>query len=123
MDTLELEARFPRLSQWESREVEPTLKQLEDYARATHAPIGYLFLPTPPDEPLPIPDFRTMAGRLVTRPSPKPARHNLYLSGTAFLVSRICAGDRPASVVFRGLRDDRNCTCKGCRTDARNARI
>lgn len=32
--------------------------------------VGYLFLPAPPDEPLPIPDFRTLAGREVTRPSP-----------------------------------------------------
>lgn len=69
-DVLELQARFPKLGQWENREVEPTLKQLEDYARATHAPIGYFFLPAPPDEPLPIPDFRTMAGRTVARPSP-----------------------------------------------------
>jgi len=66
----ELEARFPKLSQWESREVEPTLKQLENFARATHAPIGYFFLSEPPAEPLPIPDFRTMAGRSVVRPSP-----------------------------------------------------
>jgi Zn-dependent peptidase ImmA (M78 family) len=70
MDALELEARFPKLSDWERREIEPTLKQLEAYARATHVPVGYLFLPAPPEEPLPIPDFRTMAGRAVSRPSP-----------------------------------------------------
>ena len=70
MDALELLTRFPRLGQWESREVEPTLKQLEAYARATHVPVGYLFLQAPPDEPLPIPDFRTMAGRAIPRPSP-----------------------------------------------------
>jgi Zn-dependent peptidase ImmA (M78 family) len=70
LDVLELEARFPKLGQWETREVEPTLKQLEDYARATHAPIGYFFLAAPPEEPLPIPDFRTMATRGVARPSP-----------------------------------------------------
>jgi Zn-dependent peptidase ImmA (M78 family)/transcriptional regulator with XRE-family HTH domain len=70
MDTLELEARFPKLGDWESREISPTLKQLEAYARATHVPVGYLFLPTPPEEPLPIPDFRTIAGRAVARPSP-----------------------------------------------------
>jgi Zn-dependent peptidase ImmA (M78 family)/transcriptional regulator with XRE-family HTH domain len=69
MDTLDLEARFPKLADWERREISPTLKQLEAYARATHVPVGYLFLPKPPDEPLPIPDFRT-AGRAVPRPSP-----------------------------------------------------
>ena len=70
LDPIELSTRFPKLSAWEARERQPTLKQLEDYARVTHAPIGFFFLPEPPQEPLPIPDFRTMAGRAVTRPSP-----------------------------------------------------
>jgi len=34
-------------------------------------PVGYLFLPAPPDEPLPVPDLRTMANRPVARPSPE----------------------------------------------------
>jgi Zn-dependent peptidase ImmA (M78 family) len=68
--TLEdLSAKFPKLEQWETGEVRPTLKQVEDYARVTHAPVGYLFLSQPPEEPLPIPDFRTMAGRRIERPS------------------------------------------------------
>jgi len=66
----QLETKFPRLGEWESGATAPTLKQLEAYARATNAPVGYLFLPAPPEEPLPIPDFRTMAGRTVVRPSP-----------------------------------------------------
>jgi Zn-dependent peptidase ImmA (M78 family) len=70
MSTLELENKFPKLPEWEREEAQPTLKQLEAYARATRTPIGYLFLPEPPQEPLPIPDFRTMAGRDVVRPSP-----------------------------------------------------
>ncbi len=70
VDALALTGRFPRLSEWEDGEVLPTLKQLEGFAHAVHVPIGYLFLPEPPDEPLPIPDFRTLAGRAVTRPSP-----------------------------------------------------
>ncbi|HBK55231.1 MAG TPA: DNA-binding protein, partial [Xanthomonadales bacterium] len=37
---------------------------------AVHVAVGYLFLPAPPQEPLPIPDFRTLADREVTRPSP-----------------------------------------------------
>ena len=32
--------------------------------------VGYLFLPSPPDERVPIPDLRTMAGQGVRRPSP-----------------------------------------------------
>lgn len=70
MDALELAGRFPKLEEWEAGSVLPTLRQLEEFARAVHVPIGYLFLPAPPLEALPIPDFRTLADRVVTRPSP-----------------------------------------------------
>ena len=43
---------------------------MEAFARAVHVPVGYLFLIEPPDESVPIPDFRTFAGEAVTRPSP-----------------------------------------------------
>jgi len=65
-----LRKRFPKLREWETEGRQPTLRQLEDYARVTRTPIGFLFLAAPPDEPLPIPDFRTMANRTMTRPSP-----------------------------------------------------
>lgn len=70
LDTLALTGRFPKLTEWESGERQPTLRQLEDFARAVHVAVGYLFLPSPPQEPLPIPDFRTVADREVSRPSP-----------------------------------------------------
>jgi len=70
IEPLVLAARFPQLPAWENAAAQPTLKQLESYARATHAPIGFFFLPEPPHEPLPIPDFRTVAGRPIARPSP-----------------------------------------------------
>lgn len=66
----DLQQRFPKLAAWETGEAQPTLKQLEAFARAVHVPVGYLFLPEPPNEPLPIPDFRTMDGRPMQRPSP-----------------------------------------------------
>jgi len=69
-DAFDLQVRFPKLAEWESGELQPTLKQLEGFAKAVHAPIGYLFLPAPPEEPMPIPDFRTLGGRKVARPSP-----------------------------------------------------
>lgn len=65
-----LHARFPKLEEWERGEVHPTMKQLEDYANATMAPLGYFFLEAPPEEPLPVPDFRTIEDREVRRPSP-----------------------------------------------------
>ena len=69
IDVATLVGRFPRYAEWEAGEARPTLKQLERLAKAVHAPIGYFFLHEPPDEPLPIPDFRTMGGGPVGRPS------------------------------------------------------
>lgn len=69
-DAADLMGRFPKLAEWETGETQPTLKQLEAFAQAVHVPIGYLFLPEPPQEPLPIPDFRTHDGRGVGRASP-----------------------------------------------------
>ena len=70
MDPLALVKRFPKLEAWEDGDAQPTLRQLEDFAHATHVPIGYLFLQEPPVETVPIPDFRTKAGTHVRRPSP-----------------------------------------------------
>ena len=47
-----------------------TFKQAEKLAKVTHTPFGYLFLSVPPDERLPIPDFRTVGSRPAARPSP-----------------------------------------------------
>jgi Zn-dependent peptidase ImmA (M78 family)/transcriptional regulator with XRE-family HTH domain len=65
-----LEAKFPQLQQWLTGETKPTLKQLEKFAQATRVALGYLFLPKPPIESLPIPDFRTLEDKELARPSP-----------------------------------------------------
>lgn len=65
-----LVARFKKLRQWENGAAQPTLKQVEAFARAVHVPVGYLFLSEPPEETVPIPDFRTLAAHEVARPSP-----------------------------------------------------
>ena len=62
--------RLPKFAQWERLEARPTLRQLEQFAKLTHTPVGYLFLPERPVEVLPIPDFRTVSDGGVGRPSP-----------------------------------------------------
>ena len=66
----DLAGRFRKLSEWEAGEVQPTLKQVEAFARAVRVPVGYLFLSAPPEESIPIPDFRTRARQALTKPSP-----------------------------------------------------
>lgn len=62
--------RFPKLLEWESGQTQPTLKQLEAFAAFVHVPLGYLLLPEPPEEPFPLPDFRTLNGAALEKPSP-----------------------------------------------------
>ena len=65
-----LAGRFPKIEAWECGEVQPTLKQIEAFAKATRTPIGFLFLGEPPVEGVPIPDFRTVANVHLGHPSP-----------------------------------------------------
>jgi Zn-dependent peptidase ImmA (M78 family) len=69
-DLADLAHKFPRLAAWESREAQPTLKQVEAFAKATCTPVGYLFLPEPPVEEIPIPDFRAPGNERIGHPSP-----------------------------------------------------
>lgn len=66
----DLRSRFAMLESWISGRKQPTLKQLESFAKATYTPIGFFFLSDPPEEPMPIPDFRTVAGKSIAQPSP-----------------------------------------------------
>ncbi|MBI3987847.1 MAG: ImmA/IrrE family metallo-endopeptidase [Lentisphaerae bacterium] len=68
--TDEMAERIPQLAAWERGEVKPTLRQIEQFARTVHAPVGYLFLQEPPVETIPIPDFRTIGNEFVGHPSP-----------------------------------------------------
>lgn len=65
-----LAERIPQLPSWLSGDKRPTFRQLEKLAKATHTPLGYLFLPEPPEEPLPITDFRTVRNEVRGTPSP-----------------------------------------------------
>ncbi|WP_211255774.1 ImmA/IrrE family metallo-endopeptidase [Actinocatenispora sera] len=55
------------------------MRQLEEYARATHAPLGFFFLSEPPTEELPVHDFRTFDSQAVHTPTPD-LLDTIYLS-------------------------------------------
>lgn len=57
-----------KIQAWENSG-EITLAQADKLADVTHTPIGYLFLPQPPEEKLPVKDFRTLASQNIARPS------------------------------------------------------
>lgn len=61
---------FPKLDVWQRGEGKPTFRQLENFAKKTMTPLGYFFLDEPPDEKLPIPDFRTIGDTPIDRTSP-----------------------------------------------------
>ena len=62
--------QFPKFPDWESGDAQPTWRQLQDLAKRTLTPLGYFFLPEPPEESLPIPDLRTVADVSALSPSP-----------------------------------------------------
>lgn len=78
LTALELEERFPKLSGWLAGDSHPTLRQLEEFARVTHTPLGILFLTEPPREGWPVPYHRTAGGTLPPAPSPN-LRDTLYM--------------------------------------------
>jgi Zn-dependent peptidase ImmA (M78 family) len=65
-----LRESFPNLAEWIEGTERPTLRQLEDFANKARVSVGYLFLPTPPVESLPVQDLRTVRSQGVRRPSP-----------------------------------------------------
>jgi len=66
----DLSAKIPQLSAWQSGQKEPTMRQLEEFAKRTMTPLGYLFLSKPPVEKFAIPDFRTKTDHAPKQPSP-----------------------------------------------------
>lgn len=68
-DAMELFERFPKLAEWLEGSVQPTVKQLEQFTAATYTSFGQMFLNTPPDETVSLPDFRTPASTARQMPS------------------------------------------------------
>ena len=67
-------------------EKQPTLKQLEDFAKVTRTPFGFLFLPEPPEERLPIPDLRGLTESETRRQ--RPVRPSPELLDTIYAMQR-----------------------------------
>jgi Zn-dependent peptidase ImmA (M78 family)/transcriptional regulator with XRE-family HTH domain len=63
-----LKATVNQVQDWESGESCPAFKTAQDLAKMLRVPFGILFLPTPPEQALPLPDFRTLSKNY--RPSP-----------------------------------------------------
>jgi len=70
LEVTDLLKLFPKFVEWEQGTSAPTLNQLEKLARKMCAPLGYFFLPKPPEEKLPIPDFRSVDDAPIQQPSP-----------------------------------------------------
>jgi Zn-dependent peptidase ImmA (M78 family) len=58
-----------RVEEWEQTG-KLTFTQAKRLSHVTHTPEGFLYLAVPPEDKLPIPDFRTVGDALVRRPSP-----------------------------------------------------
>ncbi|GAA4478919.1 ImmA/IrrE family metallo-endopeptidase [Gluconacetobacter asukensis] len=111
LDTLT--KRFRSYPEWLAGKGGPTFKQIETLASVLNLPMGMLFLSEPPEEKLPLPDFRRMADDGSLRPSTELIdtihtcqlrqrwyRDHLSGSGADILsfVSSASAADQPAVV-------------------------
>ena len=65
-DLPDFTTKVPGIQGWIDGTKIPTVKQLEDFSRKVYLPFGYLFLPEPPKEKLPIPFFRTNDSQATT---------------------------------------------------------
>ncbi|MEZ4272117.1 MAG: hypothetical protein R3C68_12015 [Myxococcota bacterium] len=62
--------KFPKAQAWLEGRLDPTLKQVEKFAKTTYTPVGFLMLDKPPVETVPIPDLRTVGNAGIGHPSP-----------------------------------------------------
>jgi len=76
-DLDEFTDKFPKVRDWLDNAKQPTVRQLEDFSNKVHLPFGYLFLPEPPVEKLPITFFRT--GRVATDQASLNVRETIRL--------------------------------------------
>ncbi len=101
--------RFPRYDEWLAGERAPTLKQLEEFAKKTHTPVGYFFLDEPPAEDVPIPDFRTIGDRPVDRAPSADLLDTIYVCQARqewYRDSQLLNGEQPLPFVGTAVSSD-----------------
>ena len=64
-----LNVKPERIIDWENGSALPTFRQAQELARKLRIPFGYLYLSTPQEEHLPLPDLRTMPAMGSLEPS------------------------------------------------------
>ena len=65
-----LRRKYPKLAQWESGTCDPTMKQLESFARDARVAVSDLWHDAPPTVELPVTDMRTVNNVRSVLPSP-----------------------------------------------------
>ena len=66
-----LTVQVEKIQKWEKGENKPTFVQAQKIAKIFQIPFGYLFLQTPPEDKLPIPDLRTFKNEPIGELSPE----------------------------------------------------
>ncbi|MCE9684467.1 ImmA/IrrE family metallo-endopeptidase [Halomonas alkalisoli] len=66
-----LGTKAERIRTWLDGDAQPTFNQAQRLAKAAYIPFGFLFLPEPPEEELPLPDLRTVRNKAIRESSPE----------------------------------------------------
>lgn len=69
-DDLSKKTNLHHLQAWLAGEKEPTMRQAEALAAAARIPFGYLLLDEPTEDPVSLPDFRTLNSQQISQISP-----------------------------------------------------
>lgn len=111
--------KVDRVIDWESGKDQPTFKQAVRLASVTHVPFGYLFLPAPPVEELPLPDLRTL-GSEPAKPLDLNTRdlvEDVLYKHSWFVDYLVSQGHEPLSFVGKAKLSDK---ASDIATDIRN---
>ncbi len=119
VDPERLRKRFSKYDDWESGTLKPTLRQVEEFARFTHVPIGTLFMSKPMKEEMPIQDLRTVGDQEILKPSAN-LLDTIYLCQQRqdwYQTFALAEGEEPLSFVGSAtVESDVEATAKKIRT-------